>query len=50
MNYEEQNVSLDSLQETMLMEESYSISMSRFLGKTERQVDFEDEEANQRFD
>lgn len=38
MNYEEHmnSSALDSIQETVLMEEGYSINVSQFLGKTER--------------
>lgn len=50
MAYEEENVGMESLQETMIMEQSYSINMSRFLGTTEQLLDKEEEEANKKFE
>lgn len=52
MDYEQNKNSraLDSMQETMLMEEGYSINVSQFLGKTEKLLEMEEQYARDKFE
>ena len=52
MKYDEaaEPVELSHLQDTVLLDEMYSISASRFLGNSEMMLGSEEEEANEKFD
>ena len=41
---------LSHLQDTVFVDEMYSISASRFLGETQEVLDFEDQDANEKFE
>ena len=38
------------MQDTVFVDEMYSISASRFLGETQEVLDFEDQDANEKFE
>ena len=51
MNFEqmEEQVDLSHLQDTVYMDEMYSINASRFMGNSEKMLEAEDDEASKRF-
>jgi hypothetical protein len=52
MNYKsaEEQVDLSHLQDTVYLDEMYSINVSRFVGRSEQVLEFEESEANKKFE
>jgi hypothetical protein len=45
----EEAVDLSHMQDTVFLEEMYSINASRFMGRSEQQLELEDDEASRKF-
>lgn len=52
MNYKEaqEQVDISHLQDTVYLDEMYSINVSRFIGRSEQMLEFEQNEANKKFE
>lgn len=46
----QEQVDLSHLQDTVYLDEMYSINASRFMGQSQKQLELEDEEANRKFE